>query len=63
MKEKNYTHIAHCSNCHTCNTLQIPIGTTIAEFMLGKRCQKCGCNIVESPWDKHKPEIWMEANQ
>lgn len=48
MFKKTYTGQVWCNNCQTSQEIQIPKGTTLAQFIEGNtgKCGICGCNSL-----------------
>lgn len=44
---ENYTIKKNCNNCKRDNTLTIPKGTTVKDFIQGKVCFACRCSLEE----------------
>lgn len=44
--ESTYNILTNCSNCTAQNSLEIPKGTTIQDYLAtGPLCSNCGCKI------------------
>ena len=35
-----------CSNCYNMVELTIPLGIRVKEFLKGKKCEICGCDML-----------------
>jgi hypothetical protein len=44
--QETYDILVNCTNCSTQNSVQIPKGTTVHDFLAaGADCSNCGCDI------------------
>jgi len=44
-KEKKYRFEYKCFNCRNPEFFEIQIGVYVKEFLTGKKCSRCGCNL------------------
>jgi hypothetical protein len=56
--KKTYQYITSCSNCHSSRMFDIPLGTTVDDFMREQVCIHCGCHIVSDKYRLTKPDTW-----
>jgi len=35
-----------CNNCRNTIELLIPVGITVKEYLKGKKCEICGCDLL-----------------
>ncbi len=45
--EDVYSLDVRCRNCSVSNSYDIPVGTTVYDFVLLKKCDECGCNVIQ----------------
>jgi hypothetical protein len=43
--EKKYRFECTCNNCKKTEIFEIQIGESVREFLIGKKCSRCGCNL------------------
>ncbi len=46
--DEKYTYNAEheCENCGVSTEFDIPVGTTLQEFVQGKKCETCECKLI-----------------
>lgn len=42
-KQKGYAEMIHCKNCHWFDSIYIPFGITIKDYLKDKACERCKC--------------------
>lgn len=53
-----YSHTVRCINCGHPNELRIPKGTTVADFLQSKICDKCGCAVTPQKTTGAQQKVW-----
>ncbi len=46
-EENTYEEDVTCDNCEDEMTVEIPCGTKVKDFLIGKKCERCECIFQE----------------